>query len=59
MKRQKSQIKSAEDCEMFKFIKLGKKLGEGAYGQVFQALSSKTHNFMVVKKIPLPEHIAS
>ena len=42
---------------MFKFVKLGKMLGEGAYGQVFQALSAK--KFIVVKKIPLPEHIAS
>ena len=43
---------------MFKYVKLGKKLGEGAYGQVFQGLSTKDHEFIVVKKIPVPEHIA-
>jgi serine/threonine protein kinase len=52
-------IREAVDCEMFKFVKLGKKLGEGAYGQVFQALSTKDHKFIVVKKIPVPEHITS
>lgn len=41
---------------MFKFVKLGKKLGEGAYGEVFQALSTRDHKFIVVKKIPIPEH---
>jgi hypothetical protein len=32
---QRGQIKLSKDCEMFKFVKLGKKLGEGAYGEVF------------------------
>ena len=27
-----NMIREAEDCEMFKFVKMGKKLGEGAYG---------------------------
>lgn len=31
----KGQIKQSEDCEMFNRIKLGKKLGEGAYGSVY------------------------
>ena len=30
-----TSIKDSEDCEMFKIVKLGKKLGEGAYGEVF------------------------
>jgi len=40
-------------------LKWAKKLGEGAYGQVYQALSTKDHKFIVVKKIPVPEHITS
>ena len=43
---------------MFQNVKLGKKLGEGAYGQVFQALNKKSHRLIVVKKIPVAEHIA-
>ena len=30
--RQRGQIKNSDECEMFKYVKLGKKLGEGAYG---------------------------
>jgi serine/threonine protein kinase len=52
-------IRESAECDMFKFVKLGKKLGEGAYGQVYQALSTKDHKFIVVKKIPVPEHITS
>lgn len=43
---------------MYNKVKLGKKLGEGAYGQVFQALSLKNHKFIVVKKIKVPENIS-
>lgn len=52
-------IKQAQDCELFQTIKLGKKLGEGAYGEVFQALWPAKHKFIVVKKIALPEHLAN
>lgn len=33
------KIKLAKDCQMYHKAKLGKKLGEGAYGSVYQALS--------------------
>ena len=33
--RQRGEIKDSDQCEMFKYVRLGKKLGEGAYGQVF------------------------
>ena len=46
-----SKLKTAAECEMFKIVKLGKKLGEGAYGCVFQALWQQHHKFIVVKKI--------
>ena len=52
------EIKKAEDCEMYRIVKLGKKLGEGAYGQVFQALLQRDHKFIVVKKIKVASHIA-
>ena len=52
------KLKIASDCEMFNIIKLGKQLGEGAYGCVFQALWPKHHKFIVVKKIRVAEHIA-
>lgn len=54
---ERGKIKTSEQCEMFKFVKLGKLLGEGAYGQVYQALQTRDHKFIVVKKIPIPEHI--
>lgn len=53
-----ANIKNSSECEMFQNVKLGKKLGEGAYGQVFQALNKKNHRLIVVKKIPVAEHIA-
>ena len=43
---------------MFKYVKLGKKLGEGAYGEVYQGLSTKDHEFIVVKKIPVPKQLS-
>ena len=54
----KGQIKQSQDCEMFNRIKLGKKLGEGAYGSVYQALSLRDHKFIVVKKIRVPDNIS-
>jgi mitogen-activated protein kinase kinase kinase len=54
----KGQIKQSGDCEMFNRIKLGKKLGEGAYGSVYQALSLSDHKFIVVKKIRVPDNIS-
>lgn len=30
-----ANIKRSSECQMFQNVKLGKKLGEGAYGQVF------------------------
>lgn len=55
---QRTKIKEAKDCEMYQTVKIGKKLGEGAYGQVFQGLWPAKHKFIVVKKISLPEHLA-
>ena len=54
---QRGKIKSSHHCEMFKFVKLGKKIGEGAYGEVFQALNTKDHKFIVVKKMPIPDNM--
>ena len=44
--------------DMFKYVKLGKKLGEGAYGEVYQGLSTKDHEFIVIKKIPVPKQLS-